>query len=188
MPSSLAEVPLKNFFSDGKKLTAVCRGFMVHSMNNKKSTLHISGREVVEFQGLIESLFQCCQERMQYQSERFELPEAELRCLLQFRNERYLTAKAVAGRLNVAKSRVTKLVDGLLKRQHIERIDDPGDSRVKLLKLTSQGERLVTEIVSLREQLHLKVLEQFVPEQRALLLNVLFQLRQSMESVKEMLI
>jgi len=125
---------------------------------------------------------------MQYQSERFGLPEAELRCLLQFRNERYLMAKAIAGRLNVAKSRVTKLVDGLLKRKLIERIDDPGDSRIKLLKLTSQGEKLVAEIVTFREQLHLKVLEEFPSDQQALLLNVLSQLRQSMESVKEMLI
>jgi DNA-binding MarR family transcriptional regulator len=157
-------------------------------MNSKERIVHIPDREVVEFQGLIESLFQCCQERMQYQSERFGLPEAELRCLLLFRNERYLTAKTIAGRLNVAKSRVTKLVGGLLRRRLIERADDPEDSRIKLLKLTSNGEKLVVEIVSFRTELHLKVLDQFSLEQRPLLLNGLSQLRRSMEVVKEMLI
>lgn len=161
---------------------------MVHSMNSKEMAIYIPDREVVEFQGLIEALFQCCQERMQYQSERFGLPEAELRCLLQFRNERYLTAKGIAGRLNVAKSRVTKLVDGLLRRKLVERTDDPDDSRVKLLKLTASGEKLVVEIVSFRVELHLKVLEHFLPEQRSQLMNGLSQLRRSMESVKEMLI
>jgi DNA-binding MarR family transcriptional regulator len=161
---------------------------MVHSMNSKETAIHIPDREVVEFQGLIEALFQCCQERMQYQSERFGLPEAELRCLLQFRNERYLTAKAIAGRLNVAKSRVTKLVDGLLRRRLIERTDDPEDSRIKLLKLTSGGEKLAVEIVSFRMELHLKVLDQFSQEQRSQLLNGLSQLKRSMETVKEMLI
>ncbi len=157
-------------------------------MNNKDMQIHIPDRDVVEFQGLIDALFLCCQERMQYQSERFALPEAELRCLLQFRNERYLTAKALAGRLNVAKSRVTKIVDGLLRRKLLERTDDPEDSRVKLLKLTPGGEKLVLKIVSFRTELHCKVLDQFSLEQRSLLLNGLSQLRRAMESVKEMLI
>lgn len=150
--------------------------------------MDVPNREVVEFQGLIESLFQCCQERIQYQSERFGLPEAELRCLLQFQNERYLTAKAIAGRLNVAKSRVTKLVAGLLRRGVIERTNDPEDSRIKLLKLTLKGEKLVVEIVSFRREVHLKVLDQFSLEQRSMILNGLSQLRRSMEAVKEMLI
>jgi DNA-binding MarR family transcriptional regulator len=157
-------------------------------MNNNESAMQIPSREILEFQGLIDSLFQCCQERMQYQSERFGLPEAELRCLLQFNNERYLTAKAIAGRLNVAKSRVTKIVDGLLRRRLVERTDDPRDSRVKLLKLTSTGEKLVVEIISFRRQLHTKVLDQFSLEQRSALFNGLSQLKRSMEAVKEMLI
>ncbi len=157
-------------------------------MNKKEGAIHIPEREILEFHGLIDSLFQCCQERMQYQSERFGLPEAALRCLLLFRNDRYLTAKSIAGRMNVAKSRVTKIVDGLLRRKLVERTDDPEDSRVKLLKLTPEGEKLAAEIVSFRNELHLKVLDQFSLEQRSALLNGLSQLKRSMESVKEMLI
>ena len=157
-------------------------------MNNKERQNHIPDRHVLEFEGLIDALFQCCQERMQYQSERFGLPEAELRCLLQFQNERYLTAKALAGRLNVAKSRVTKIVDGLLRRKLVERTDDPEDCRVKLLKLTADGERLAREILSFRRELHQGVLNQFSLEQRAWLLNGLSQLKRSLESVRELLV
>jgi len=171
-----------------KTLTIKERVVTVHSMNNKESVNPIPNREVLEFQGLVDALFQCCQERMQYQSERFGLPEAELRCLLLFQNERYLTAKVIAGRLNVAKSRVTKIVEGLLRRRLVERTDDPDDSRVKLLKLTSAGEKLVVEIVSFRGELHVKVLDQFSLEQRSALLNGLSQLKRYMESVKEMLV
>lgn len=171
-----------------KELTCLLQLVMVHSMNNKETGVLVPGREVIEFQGLIDSLFHCCQERMQYQSERFGLPEAELRCLLQFRNERYLTAKAIAGRLNVAKSRVTKLVDGVLRRHLVEKTDDPTDSRIKLLKLTDSGEKLVVEIIAFQSELHLKVLAQFSAEQRCLLMNGLSQLRRSMEAVKDMLV
>jgi DNA-binding MarR family transcriptional regulator len=169
-------------------LTASSSPHIVHSMNVKDHPNPIPERQVVEFQGLIDALFQCCQERMQYQSERFSLPEAEMRCLLQFRNERYLTAKALAGRMNVAKSRVTKIVDGLLQRKLLERTDDPADSRVKLLKLTSSGEQLLLEIVAFRTELHQQVLHQFSVEQRIMLLNGLSQLKRAMEAVKEMLI
>jgi DNA-binding MarR family transcriptional regulator len=157
-------------------------------MNNKKTTIQVPDRTILEFQGLIDSLFQCCQERMQDQSERFSLPEAELRCLLQFQNERYLTAKSIAARMNVAKSRVTKVVDGLLRKKLIERTDDPEDSRIKLLKLTPLGDRLVVEIVSFRRELYTKVLDQFSLEQRSTLLNSLSQLKRSMEAVRDMLI
>ena len=144
-------------------------------------------RTVVEFQGLIDALFQCCQERMQYQSDRFGLPEAELRCLLLFLNERYLTAKSIAGKMNVAKSRVTKIVSGLLRKALVERSEDHEDSRIKLLKLTHAGEMLAVEIVSFRGSLHAEVLSRFSSEQRSALLNALSQLKRSMEDVKEML-
>ncbi len=161
----------------------------VHGMNKNDSRNKVAiERHSADLQELVEGLFQCCQERMHYQSERFGLPEAEMRCLLHFHGERYLTAKGLAGRMNVAKSRVTTLVDGLLRKNLLEKSDDPEDSRVKLLKLTADGERLVAQILELRRLLHLKVVEEFPPEQRAQLLNTLSQLRRAMEAVRELFV
>jgi DNA-binding MarR family transcriptional regulator len=83
---------------------------------------------------------------------------------------------------------VTTLVDGLLRKNLLEKSDDPEDSRVKLLKLTADGERLVAQILELRRLLHLKVVEEFPPEQRAQLLNTLSQLRRAMEAVRELFV
>ena len=58
---------------------------------------------------------------MQYQCERFGLPDAEFRCLVLFGEERYLTAKGIAFKMNVVKSRVSKIVEGLLKKKLIQR-------------------------------------------------------------------
>lgn len=157
-------------------------------MNNKDRYSSLIERQTEELQGLVEALFQCCLERTHYQSERFGLPEAEMRCLLQFRGERYLTAKGLSGRMSVAKSRVTTLVDALLRKKLLEKSDDPEDSRIKLLRLSGEGERLVTKILNLKWELHLKVVEAFPPEQRDQLLNQLAQLRRAMESVKGMLV
>jgi len=107
-------------------------------MNNMRANKkdEVSGYQLDKFQDLIARLFQCCQERMQYQCERFQLPDAEFRCLGMFGEERYLTAKSIAHRMNVVKSRVSKIIDGLLKKGLIQRIKDPEDSRVHLLSLT----------------------------------------------------
>lgn len=163
---------------------------MVHIMNynvNKPSET-IPGYQVNQFQGLIAKLFQCCQERMQYQSDRFKLPDAELRCLQLFANERYLTPKGIAHKMNVVKSRVTKIIDGMVRRKLIQRVKDPEDSRITLLSLTPKGQDKLNEINDFLESIHLEVLSQMAPEQRKTVLTNLEVLKASMEAVKELMV
>jgi len=141
-----------------------------------------------QFQELITKLFQCCQERMQYQCERFQLPDAELRCLGLFGEERYLTAKGIALKMNVVKSRVSKIIDGLIKKKLIQSIKDPEDSRVSLLSLTSSGQKKIYEINSFLKDLHGEVLSQMAPDQRQAMLTNLDILKASMEAVKELMV
>ncbi|MBT8370925.1 MAG: MarR family transcriptional regulator [Deltaproteobacteria bacterium] len=125
---------------------------------------------------------------MQYQSERFQLPDAELRCLGLFGEERYLTAKSIANRMNVVKSRVSKIIDGLIKKKLVQRISDPEDSRVKLLSLTSEGQKKISEINSFVTDVYRQVLSQMAPDQRQAMLTNLDILKASMEAVKEMMV
>ncbi len=106
--------------------------------NHEQKEGEITSHQLKQFQDLIVKLFQCCQERMQYQSDRFNLPDAELRCLMLFGEERYLTPKGIAYKMNVVKSRISKIIDGLLKKDLIQRIKDPEDSRISLLSLTGK--------------------------------------------------
>jgi len=159
-------------------------------MNNYKdfNNAEISEYQLDKFQELIAKLFQCCQERMQYQCDRFQLPDAEFRCLLLFGYERYLTAKSITHRMNVVKSRVSKIIDGLIRKDLIQRIADPEDSRVKLLSLTSVGQKKINEIKRFMEDVHGQVLSQMAPDQRQTMLTNLDILKASMEAVKEMMI
>jgi len=124
---------------------------------------------------------------MQYQSERFSLPDAELRCLTLFGEERYLTSKGIAYKMNLVKSRVSRIIEGLLRKKLIQRFKDPEDSRVSLLSLTPDGQRKLDEINSFMEDIHSRVLQQMVPEQRKAVLTNLEILKASMESVKELM-
>ena len=148
----------------------------------------VSENQLKQFQELIAKLFQCCQERMQYQCERFELPDAEFRCLVLFGQERYLTAKGIAQKMNVVKSRVSKIVDGLIRKKLIQRIKDPEDSRISLLSLSPEGHKKLNEINDFLENIHHQVLSQMAPDQRMAMLTNLDILKASMEAVKEMMV
>jgi DNA-binding MarR family transcriptional regulator len=162
-------------------------------MNNfegKKAGGHneIPAYQLVQFKALIAKLFECCQERMQYQCDRFQLPDAELRCLLLFSDVRYLTATDIALKMNVVKSRVSKILDGLLNKKFILRIKDPEDSRISLLSLTPQGQQKLNEINMFLEDVHYQMLLQLTSEERKTVLANLNMLRSSMEAVKELMI
>ena len=153
-----------------------------------KDTGETSDFQLANFQQLIAKLFQCCQERIQYQCERFQLPDAELRCLMLFGDQRYLTAKSIAHQMNVVKSRVSKIIEGLIRKKLVQRIKDPEDSRVNLLSLTPVGQKKINEIKEFIDYIHLQVLDRMEPDQRQAMLANLHILKASMEAVKELMV
>lgn len=159
-------------------------------MNSTRETNRnqASDNQIVQFQALISKLFQCCQERLQYQCERFSLPDAELRCLSLFGEERYLTPKGIALKMNLVKSRISKIVSGLVRKELIQKISDPEDSRVTLLSLTAKGQNKLNDINGFLNDMHMEVLQQMEPEQRKTMITNLELLKASMESVKELMV
>jgi DNA-binding MarR family transcriptional regulator len=173
-----------NFIIDKRKNTNT-----VHTMNNKfPHPQQIPEYQLKQFQDTVTKLLQCCQQRMQYQSERFELPDAELRCLTLFNDERYLTPKGIAQKMNVVKSRVTSIINGLINKALLHRIKDPEDSRVSLLSLTADGQKKLNDINNFQEFIHKEVLNQMAAEQRKTMLTNLDLLKASMEAVKELMV
>lgn len=163
-------------------------GNIVHTMNVDITTVTAVPRfQVKQFQDIITKIFQCCQERLHYQSEHFELPDAELRCLMLFDRERYLTPKSIAHKLNVVKSRVTSIANKLLSKRLIQKIQDPEDSRVRLLSTTLEGQKKIDEIKQFQDDLYSEVLSRIDPGQRAAMLTNMNLLMASLESVKEMM-
>ena len=187
-----AGLDLEFFFNSAPKkrldIFPICD--IVHTMNSTRETNRnqASGNQIVKFQGLITKLFQCCQERLQYQCERFGLPDAELRCLSLFGEERYLTPKGIALKMNLVKSRISKIVSGLVQKKLIQKISDPEDSRVTLLSLTPKGQNKLNDINEFMNDMHMEVLQQMEPEQRKTMITNLELLKASMESVKEFMV
>ena len=159
-------------------------------MNNRgpESDDVLLSYQTQRLQDLIEEILHCCKERTSHLSKKFDIPEAELRCLMLFGEERYLTAKGISQKLDVAKSRVTKIINGLLHKNLVESIDDPKDARIKLIGLTPQGQRKSKELSAIMTDLHQRLLLEFEPEQRKMVISCLEVLRSSMEAVKNQLL
>jgi DNA-binding MarR family transcriptional regulator len=138
-------------------------------------------------QELIAEMIQCCEERKFFESNKFGLPYAEVRCLLLFGGERYLTVKGIAQRLDVAKSRVTKIVNGLVAKQLVKQVDDPDDARIKLICITQAGEEKALEIAAFQRGLHRQLLLHLTPDERKGIFSYLELLRSAMEAVKDQL-
>lgn len=141
--------------------------------------------QTTRLQNLIGEMIECCEDRKIFQSRKFELPDSELKCLMLFNGERYLTVKGIAQRLEVAKSRVTKIIDGLIGKRLVRRIEDPDDGRIKLISLTPMGEEKSKEIEAFQREIHEKILLNLEVDERKTVLSNLDLLRSAMEAVKE---
>ena len=129
-------------------------------MNKKSATINeeLLRYQAERLQDLINEMLQCCDDRKLYESQRFNLPYAELKCLMLFKGERYLTVKGIAQKLDVAKSRVTKIVNGLIEKGLVEQIDDPKDARIRLISLTPAGKKKSEEIEAFQSGLYREIL------------------------------
>ena len=165
---------------------AVDHEYIDNSMNELYMTRdeELVGYRVSRLQDLINEIVHCCEDKRLYESKRFGLPYAELRCLMLFEGERYLTVKGIAQRLEVAKSRVTKLINGLVKKGLVETIEDPRDARIKLINLTIAGQGKSKEIAAFHREIHSRILMHIGAEERLNMFSYLELLRAAMEAAK----
>jgi len=155
------------------------------NQNTQNINYKLLDYQTLRLENLVSEIQKCCEYRRLYESKKFSLPVAELKCLMIFNGERYLTVKVIAQRLEVAKSRVTKIIQGLIDKGMVDRIEDPQDSRIKLISLTHSGVLLSEEINSFKTTLHKKILINMDPDERKGIISYLELLRSSMEAVKE---
>ena len=155
-------------------------------MNNKRTKINekLLKYQTMRLQKQIQEILKCCTDRKLCESQKFGLPYAELNFLMQFNGERYLTVKNISQKLEIAKSRVTKIVGGLIEKGMVEKINDPVDTRVKLISLTPAGKRKAEKIEIFLEEIHRKILLQMGDDERRNVLSQLELLRTAMEAVK----
>lgn len=91
---------------------------------------------------------------------------AEAYTLMELARDEVLSQHELVERLNLAKSTVSRLVKGLVKRGWIERTPNFNDRRSKVLKLTVEGQRIAQVIATARQQKFASILEYIPTDQQ----------------------
>jgi MarR family 2-MHQ and catechol resistance regulon transcriptional repressor len=90
----------------------------------------------------------CCQSKQEEIAERAHLSLSEFKCLRAFRRDTEMSVKDIAHRMNLTSSRLTRIIDGLVKKRFVTRHIDPNDRRIINVRLTKQGEAVSKKVTN----------------------------------------
>ncbi len=96
-----------------------------------------------------------------------DMSTPQLKALLLISGEKGIRMRELARRLGGSFSNATVLVDRLVDRDLVERLADPQDRRVVLVRATEGGRRLVERLVTSWRALSPPLLETLAPEDLA---------------------
>jgi DNA-binding MarR family transcriptional regulator len=104
-------------------------------------------------------LLEQCQVKQERIADNLGLTVAEFKLLRVFRNDTMVTAGDLARRMQLSSSRLTRILDGLVRKEVVTREVAPDDRRVVQVRLTERGGHLQRELSSQYLQTHVDILE-----------------------------
>jgi DNA-binding MarR family transcriptional regulator len=105
------------------------------------------------------SLLANCQEKEVRLAEVHGLTQSEFRCLRLFGTDESLNNKQIAERMNLSPSRLTRIIDGLVNKEYINREIDPNDRRNMRVTLSRRGKLLVNQLNKAYVDIHYEILQ-----------------------------
>lgn len=127
------------------------------------------------------SLLANCQEKEVHLAELHGLTQAEFRCLRLFGTDESLNNKTIAERMNLSPSRLTRIIDGLVKKRYIRRDIDPNDRRNMKVNLSTKGKSLVQQLNKAYVDIHEEILMDIDPSQHEQLIVAMTHLLEALE-------
>ena len=127
------------------------------------------------------SLLANCQEKEVHLAELHGLTQAEFRCLRLFGTDESLNNKTIAERMNLSPSRLTRIIDGLVKKRYIRRDIDSNDRRNMKVNLSTKGKSLVQQLNKAYVDIHEEILLDIDPSQHEQLIVAMTHLLEALE-------
>jgi DNA-binding MarR family transcriptional regulator len=119
------------------------------------------------------NLLATCQEKESRLAEQYGLTQAEFRCLRSFGTEDNFNNKSIAGRMNLSPSRLTRIIDRLVKKDYIIREINNTDRRNMCVCLSSKGIRIVELLNKSYIDIHQEILENIDESQHSPLIEAM---------------
>ena len=136
---------------------------------------------------LLKEISECCQERENILAQKLGCSPAEIRCLITMKLTECGNTAELSEAMGVAKSRVTRILDGLVAKKLVKRSEDRNDRRLCLIRFTAKGLEVAEELISTILCLHDEVFNDLPDNIREQTLDVLTALRSTMNAIKKRL-
>lgn len=122
-----------------------------------------------------------CQEKEVRLAEVHSLTQAEFRCLRLFGSDETINNKAIAERMNLSPSRLTRIIDGLVGKEYIIREINPNDRRNMKVSLSKRGQLLVQQLNRAYIDIHKEILYDIEEDQHKPLITAMTNLLSALE-------
>jgi DNA-binding MarR family transcriptional regulator len=127
------------------------------------------------------SLLAKCQEKEDRLAEQHGLFQVEFRCLRLLGLDEKLNNKMLAERMDLSPSRITRIIDGLVKKGYMIREIDKDDRRNVVVSLSRRGKNLSNKLYSAFIRIHSEILEEINVSQHESLIKAMSSLNSAME-------
>ena len=112
-----------------------------------------------------------CQAKENWLAEQRGLFQAEFKCLRLFGCDKSLNCKEIAKRMNLSQSRLTRIIDGLVRKGYMNREIDPTDRRNMKVTLSRRGKILTNKIDREFIDMHHEILQHIDVSKHESLIN-----------------
>jgi DNA-binding MarR family transcriptional regulator len=119
------------------------------------------------------SLLATCQEKESRLAEQYRLTQAEFRCLRLFGTEECLNNKSIAERMRLSPSRLTRIIDRLVKKEYVVREINNTDRRNMCVSLSAKGVEIVRLLNQSYLNIHKEILEDIDESQHTPLITAM---------------
>jgi len=127
------------------------------------------------------SLLAGCQEKEAWLAEQHGLFQAEFKCLRLFGSDESLNNTQISKRMNLSPSRLTRIIDGLVKKGYMQRSIDPNDRRNMIVTLSRRGKILTNKLNRAFVEVHEEILQDIDVSQHEPLINAMENLHLAIE-------
>jgi MarR family transcriptional regulator, organic hydroperoxide resistance regulator len=127
-------------------------------------------------------MFELCNYKLEKMARSLNLNISEYKTLQCFKNEVLLSAGELAKRLDLSNSRLTKIIDGLVDKELVDRGLSVKDRRVMEIILTNKGKKVIEKLKHEYTSTHVKIVKN-LPEDS--IDSVLFAMKKLISATKK---
>jgi DNA-binding MarR family transcriptional regulator len=138
-------------------------------------------KDAAHLSNLTFTLLQTCQQKESLIAEQYGLTQSEFRCLKLFDKKEVINNKTIAKRMNLSASRLTRIIDGLVAKDYMEREINPSDRRNMDVNLSKKGVQLVLKLDQAYINAHKELLGDIEVSQHKPLIYAMTNLLSAME-------